>query len=531
VVSKRRGTSKKVARRRAGTRKVKWVRVKGRNGRYRWKKVYVKAPTQYYRTGIQSFLTESWSNGSAELPPAPAAGAATSTAFGTASDPKTAPALAKPVGDPTTAPALSNPNGDPDAAVPVNPIVQAYADSLSVRGYNPDSQGLIVQTLGGELIAEHNADRPFNPASVVKVATSLAALSRLGPSFRFRTSIYTDGVLDRSTGTLHGSLYLVGSGDPAFFYENALLIADKLNRNGIRAVDGHLYVLGPFYFNLSGKRETAAAAFRKTLAPETWTPGAKKAYVQFLAMRDAEQRLGDEGDSRGASASGGQPSLKITGKTITDATVNTAKLHLLAVHTSLPLVRVLKGLNDFSNNWMATVIGNMVGGPMAVQAFLRTEVGLKDEELSIITPSGLGSNQISPRATVQILGKLLAYLRKHGLGIEEMLPVAGIDAGTLMRRFTDTFRGSVVGKTGTLSGVSALAGVAFTRNRGPLLFVIYNHGGSPHAFRSAQDETIKALITYYGGPVPVNYSPSGAPGVSETSTDSANQNGNASARR
>ena len=52
-------------------------------------------------------------------------------------------------------------------------------------------------------------------------------------------------------------------------------------------------------------------------------------------------------------------------------------------------MRVLKGLNDFSNNWMATVIGNLVGGPLAVQAFLRTEVGLKDDELSIVTSSGL----------------------------------------------------------------------------------------------------------------------------------------------
>jgi D-alanyl-D-alanine carboxypeptidase/D-alanyl-D-alanine-endopeptidase (penicillin-binding protein 4) len=348
------------------------------------------------------------------------------------------------------------------------------------------------------------------------MATSLVTISRLGPDFRFRTTLYTDGTVDLATGTLHGSLYVIGSGDPAFFYENALLIADKLNRSGIRVVEGDLVVLGPFYFNFSASREMSAKGFRTTMTPETWTSAAKTAFPRFLSMRSSEDR------ALSAGSSTEPPSLKITGKTTTDLVVNTSTLKILAVHTSLPLVRLLKGLNDFSNNWMASAVGNMVGGPDAVERFLTTEVGLKAEELNIVTASGLGSNYISPRATLQILRKLLAYLQKERLGIEELLPVAGVDAGTLGRRFNDAYRGSVVAKTGTLSGVSALAGVAYTRTKGPLLFVIYNHGGSPGSFRSAQDETIKKLITFFGGPAPVRYLPGGGPGISdrisETST-------------
>jgi D-alanyl-D-alanine carboxypeptidase/D-alanyl-D-alanine-endopeptidase (penicillin-binding protein 4) len=395
--------------------------------------------------------------------------------------------------------------------------VLAYTSSLIDRGHNPETQGFIVSTMDGQILAEFNADRSFNPASVVKMATSLVTISRLGPDFRFRTTLYTDGTVDPATGILHGSLYVIGSGDPAFFYENALLIADKLNRSGIRVVEGDLVVLGPFYFNFSASREMSAKGFRTTLTPETWTAAARTAFPRFLSMRAAEDRTG-------TASSIEPPSLKITGKTTTDAAVNTSNLKILAVHTSLPLVRLLKGLNDFSNNWMASAVGNMVGGPDAVERFLKTEVGLKAEELNIVTASGLGSNYISPRATLQILRKLLAYLQKERLGIEELLPVAGIDAGTLGRRFTDAYRGSVVAKTGTLSGVSALAGVAYTRTKGPLLFVIYNHGGSPGSFRSVQDETIKKLITFFGGPAPVRYSPGGGPGISdrisETSTRS-----------
>jgi D-alanyl-D-alanine carboxypeptidase/D-alanyl-D-alanine-endopeptidase (penicillin-binding protein 4) len=154
---------------------------------------------------------------------------------------------------------------------------------------------------------------------------------------------------------------------------------------------------------------------------------------------------------------------------------------------------------------MASVIGNLVGGPDAVERFLKTEVGFKEDEVRFATSSGLGSNAISPRGTINMLRKLITYLDGKGLRLEDVLPVAGVDAGTLEKRFNDAYRGSVVAKTGTLSGVSALAGVAYTRGRGPLLFVIYNHGGSAHRFRAAQDETIKKLITLYGGPVSARY--------------------------
>jgi D-alanyl-D-alanine carboxypeptidase/D-alanyl-D-alanine-endopeptidase (penicillin-binding protein 4) len=238
------------------------------------------------------------------------------------------------------------------------------------------------------------------------MATSLVTISRLGPDFRFRTTLYTDGTVDMATGTLHGSLYVIGSGDPAFFYENALLIADKLNRSGIRVVEGDLVVLGPFYFNFSAAREMSAKGFRTTMTPETWTAAAKT--VTRASCRCVQRR-----QSRHRIHANRATLTRITGKTTTDAVVNTSNLKILAVHTSLPLVRLLKGLNDFSNNWMASAVGNMVGGPDAVERFLTTEVGLKPEELNIVTASGLRSNYISPRATLQILRKLIAYLHKE----------------------------------------------------------------------------------------------------------------------
>ena len=130
-----------------------------------------------------------------------------------------------------------------------------------------------------------------------------------------------------------------------------------------------------------------------------------------------------------------------------------------------------------------------------------------------------------------MLRKLIAYLESKGLGPEEILPVAGVDAGTLEKRFNDAYRGSVVAKTGTLSSVSALAGVAYTRQKGPLLFVIYNHGGNAHRFRAAQDETIKKLITLFGGPAPVRYATNGPARVSERAVEQSVQSRGTSNQR
>ncbi len=479
-----------------------YARGRGRRGGSRWRR---QVATSVHGVGVHNYLSQSWTQ---PLNPAektsgatgaPSATVASSSAGG--ADAKLSVEGALRGTDETTRPRLAN--VAPLDPAPMNPLVAAYADSLAAFGFSAENQGFIVTTLKGEVLAEHNADRLYNPASVTKIATSLTAISRLGPDFKFRTSLYTDGTLDPSTGILHGSLYVIGSGDPGFFSENAMMIADKMNRSGIREVEGNLVVLGQFFFNFSASREASAKAFRAALTPETWSAQVKSSYPRFLAIRAAEDRVGDS--TAPAPPLSGPPSLKIGGQTITDPSVNTTKLTPLAVHTSLPLVRVLKGLNDFSNNWMATVIGNLVGGPDAVERFLKTEVGFKEDEVRFATSSGLGANAISPRGTITMLRKLIAYLEGKGLGLEDLLPIAGVDAGTLERRFNDAFRGSVVGKTGTLSSVSALAGVAYTRQRGPLLFVIYNHGGSAHRFRAAQDETIKKVITLYGGPAPVRY--------------------------
>ena len=111
--------------------------------------------------------------------------------------------------------------------------------------------------------------------------------------------------------------------------------------------------------------------------------------------------------------------------------------------------------------------------------------------------------------------KLLRILRndlgRYKMTFADIMPVAGLDRGTLENRFdTDFASGSVVGKTGTLGqtdgGASALAGEINTRN-GKLLFVIFNQRGSVARFRAFQNNYVSTIQGQFGGPVPVAYTP------------------------
>jgi D-alanyl-D-alanine carboxypeptidase/D-alanyl-D-alanine-endopeptidase (penicillin-binding protein 4) len=72
---------------------------------------------------------------------------------------------------------------------------------------------LIVDAATGETLYEKNADKYFVPASNMKLLTTALALDTLGPDYRFRTTVETNGVLS-AEGKLSGDLLLVGRGDP-----------------------------------------------------------------------------------------------------------------------------------------------------------------------------------------------------------------------------------------------------------------------------------------------------------------------------
>src|SRR5437660_579691 len=120
-----------------------------------------------------------------------------------------------------------------------------YLNQLALRGFNLETQGLLIESLDGHNVyAELNSNVGFNPASVIKVATSFAALTKFGPEYHFETSFYADGAVDKKTRTLKGNLIFQGSGDPVLNSIDVARLAQDVVRAGISRVTGNFVVTG-----------------------------------------------------------------------------------------------------------------------------------------------------------------------------------------------------------------------------------------------------------------------------------------------
>ncbi len=114
-----------------------------------------------------------------------------------------------------------------------------------------------------------NAERPMNPASVMKLLTTYAALDLLGPAYTWKTE--ASAIAPLVDGRLSGDLTLKGSGDPKLTLEQFWLLLRQLRARGVREIGGDL-VLDGNAFDLHG--EDSAPFDDKPLRPYNVTPDA-----------------------------------------------------------------------------------------------------------------------------------------------------------------------------------------------------------------------------------------------------------------
>lgn len=359
-------------------------------------------------------------------------------------------------------------------------------------------QGVLVETLDGQVVSSQAENDQFNPASTLKLATALVALKTLGADHRFATAVWTDGQFDKTTGSLNGNLYISGR-DPSFHYEHAVQLARALNTIGIKQVTGDLFVAPGFTMNFSSSATRSGERLYDTLDSTLRPAAAIQAWNYERTLLNDRAGLANV------------PSVAVMGGVGVAAVAPTAKL--LLTQKSSKLVDILKVLLCYSNNFMADRIGESLGGPESVRQQLITTLKLAPEDLKIATLSGLGVNRISPRVMMKVYRALLAELKRHRLTPSSIMPVAGIDPGTLEDRFTGLpWRGSVIAKTGTLlrtdGGASSLVGQMRTANGETLLFVIMNQRGSVSRFRENQDYLVMLVQNTRGGPKAFDYKPS-----------------------
>jgi len=101
-----------------------------------------------------------------------------------------------------------------------------------------DALSLVVQPLDGPTTVSINSSVPRNPASVMKLVTTWAALSELGPNYVWRTDFLTEpGTRVDAQGVLNGPLYLRAGGDPQLMFEDIWAMVRELRLHGIKQVN------------------------------------------------------------------------------------------------------------------------------------------------------------------------------------------------------------------------------------------------------------------------------------------------------
>ena len=343
--------------------------------------------------------------------------------------------------------------------------------------------GLMVFDLDADTVLyQYQARQLMRPASTMKLVTAITALDCLGGNYEYQTRFFYTGTI--SDSVLTGNLYCVGGFDPTLTQDDVAVIAESIRQAGVTKIRGTIiadkqmkevldYGEGwcwdddnPMLIALSiGRKDIFLTTLRKELERQ--------------GVNVVEAKLGGNG-----------------------VMPNGAR-HLSTYRHSIDVVlkQMLKDSDNFYAESMFYQTAASTGHRPAKASDARTltkqfikRLGLGNNPYKIADGSGLSLyNYISAELLVRMLR--YAHSKEEIIGhLLPALPIAGVD-GTLKKRMTEgNAYGNVVAKTGTVTGISSLAGYLTTADGRQLCFAIINQGvmGSADG-RAFQDRVCNVL--------------------------------------
>ena len=327
----------------------------------------------------------------------------------------------------------------------------------------------------------HNHRQLMRPASVMKLVTAITALDLLGSGYDYQTRIYTTGTIEGTT--LEGNIYCVGGFDPTMTLDDLTALAWGISRQGIDSIHGLLVADRSMKESLDYGEGWCWDDDNPVLTPLTL--GRKNTFLQTFAEELARSGINLEGVRL---AEGRVPK---DARLVTTCSHNITKV----------LERMMKVSDNFYAESMFYQTAARAGRGLARAADARnatkrliSQVGLQADSYRIADGSGLSLyNYVS----AELLCRLMRYAwRKSDIrtALLPSLPIAGVD-GTLRDRMRRTAAsGNVRAKTGTVTGISSLAGYCTSADGHQLCFAIINQSvlrTSPG--RAFQDKVCAAL--------------------------------------
>jgi serine-type D-Ala-D-Ala carboxypeptidase/endopeptidase (penicillin-binding protein 4) len=351
--------------------------------------------------------------------------------------------------------------------------------------------GAYARDLGsGTDIVAVREDLPRIPASVEKLFVTATALLRYGPAEELQTRVFAGAPVD-AAGTLAGDLWLVGGGDPALDEADLARLASAVHAGGIRRVTGG--VVGD-ESRFDGLRGGPRTAFR----PDGDIGGRLGALVLRRGFQTNPAVFAAQRFAARLRALG----VRVSGKTRTGVTPPEASE--IAVDGSVPIGDLVRRTNVPSDNYLAEMLLKSLGAAYAGAGTTAAGGAVVRDTLDdfgvrprIVDGSGLSrANRTTPRQVVRLLERM------DGQDIaatwRSSLAVAG-RTGTVRRRMRGTAaQGRCRVKTGTIRGVSNLAGVCTTTGGRNVAFAWLMNGVNTFGARRIQDRMTAALARYAG---------------------------------
>ncbi|MXZ29349.1 MAG: hypothetical protein F4236_04005 [Acidimicrobiia bacterium] len=371
---------------------------------------------------------------------------------------------------------------------------------LTALALNAPAQSCVVVRQDGEDLFVKDPEVPLTPASLQKLATAHAALSALGPDFTYRTAAIAESA--PSDGVLPSDLYLLGGGDPLLATTEyaALLaalgaeatplddLAGDLVAGGLTRIDGAVIAVESRYDDAG-----AVASW-----PAEWVQVGAVGTLNPVALNQGFQT------PEGILATAGllpEPAPALRTAVLFDDMLEARNVRIparpgvaaperdfseyleLGRIESAPLSSYLRFMLTESDNTTAELLlkevgrawsgrGSTLDGALATLELLAEDAG----QPVLVFPPADGSG-LSPdnQLTCRQVGTILEIGGPEG-PLASYLPVVG-ESGTLRNRFADSAAvGRVRAKTGSLPGVSSLAGFVTGSDDRPITFAAILNG-------------------------------------------------------
>lgn len=414
----------------------------------------------------------------------------------------------------------------------------------------------IIQPKTGEILYDYNMNSPMIPASNMKILTTATALNQLGKDYRYKTTIYTNGIVDRMWGTVTGDLILKGTGDPTLiedFMETPTTMfedcAQTLIKDGIKTVEGKIIgddsAFDRVYIPQGWKSEHLSLPFAPGISALSLNGNTvlvkvssnNVSFYPYSPLLKINGNAKSNNYNNKISIKGKLPALsnfcdyypidnpplyttsalyyimqkdgiKINnGVDIIQDSQGYDESQLIPLYTYLSntMAEIISYTNKESDNFCAEQIFKTLGyakygsgtcenGSKAVHDFMK-ENGIPSEGMSIYDGSGLSVyNRVSPFQITEFLRAIFQGPERETF--KKSLSIAGKD-GTIKYRMTGL---PVWAKTGTLSDHSALSGYVITSYGQTLVFsILVNNMPTGHwQAHQFQDEIVKTLAYWSG---------------------------------